>query len=155
MKLIYLNALVSIPNTSGEEKIEKAINKKGYNPNKDKTPPKSWFLEQNLIPPEDTEEDVETDENGNVFLEEKDLEEVAVPLSIPLENVGSWVASVDGGTTLYTKSNLMYDVLEEVWEIDAIVELLNMSWFEKQYLYFKSFFSSFFAEKNKIIEENE
>ena len=49
----------------------------------------------------------------------------------------------------------MYDVLEEVWEIDAIVELLNMSWFEKQYLYFKSFFSSFFAEKNKIIEENE
>lgn len=148
MKLIYLNAVISVPNQDGEEKIQKASNKKGYDPRNDKTPPKSWFIEQNLTPPDDAEDDeVETDKEGNVFLEEHEMEAIPVPVTIPIENLGSWVASLDGGSRVYTKSNLAYDVIEEVWEIDTMVEYLLMSWFEKKYLFFQSFLG---AIKNKI-----
>ena len=148
MKLIYLNCIISIPNEVGEEKIQKATNK-DTKIRDDKTPPKQWFLEQNLRPPDDAEDEVETDEQGNIYLEEHEMETIPVPVTIPLDNLGSWVSNVDGGSRVYTKSNLAYDVLEEVWEIDAVVEYTSMSWIEKKYLYLKSVFQSFLRRKNK------
>ena len=148
MKLLYLNCIISIPNEVGEEKIQKATNK-DTKIRDDKTPPKQWFLEQNLRPPDDAEDEVETDEQGNIYLEEHEMETIPVPVTIPLDNLGSWVASLDGGSRVYTKSNLAYDVLEEVWEIDAVVEYTSMSWIEKKYLYLKSVFQSFLRRKNK------
>ena len=148
MKLIYLNCIISIPNEVGEEKIQKATNK-DTKIRDDKTPPKQWFLEQNLRPPDDAEDEVETDEQGNIYLEEHEMETIPVPVTIPLDNLGSWVSNVDGGSRVYTKSNLAYDVLEEVWEIDAVVEYTSMSWIEKKYLYLKSVFQSYFRRKNK------
>ena len=148
MKLIYLNCIISIPNEVGEEKIQKATNK-DTKIRDDKTPPKQWFLEQNLRPPDDAEDEVETDEQGNIYLEEHEMETIPVPVTIPLDNLGSWVSNVDGGSRVYTKSNLAYDVLEEVWEIDTVVEYTSMSWIEKKYLYLKSVFQSFLRRKNK------
>ena len=148
MKLLYLNCIISIPNEVGEEKIQKATNK-DTKIRDDKTPPKQWFLEQNLRPPDDAEDEVETDEQGNIYLEEHEMETIPVPVTIPLDNLGSWVSNVDGGSRVYTKSNLAYDVLEEVWEIDAVVEYTSMSWIEKKYLYLKSVFQSFLRRKNK------
>ena len=148
MKLLYLNCIISIPNEVGEEKIQKATNK-NTKIRDDKTPPKQWFLEQNLRPPDDAEDEVETDEQGNIYLEENEMETIPVPVTIPLDNLGSWVSNVDGGSRVYTKSNLAYDVLEEVWEIDAVVEYTSMSWIEKKYLDLKSVFQSFLRRKNK------
>lgn len=142
-KYIYLNALVTIPNENGEEKIEKANSKKPIQDNI--TPPKSWFLEQNLIPPDDAE-DTPVDEDGMVILDKDDLEEVTVPLTIPIENMGSWVTSVDGGTVIYTKSNVMYTVVEDIFEIDTYLEIIQMSWLEK----LKLSFLAFFRRKQKL-----
>lgn len=130
MKIIYLNALVTLPTAEAEEKIQNA--------NKAKDAPQINYASLGIRPPAG---DLEYDEDGNVILDESDLEEVPVPVSIPLDNIGSWVSSVDGGSRVYLKSNLAYDVTEEVWEIDAMIEYINMSWVERQFLLFKSFFA--------------
>lgn len=134
MKLLYLNCIISIPNEAGEEKIEKANSKEEYTID---------YNSLGLRPPKG---EVEYDEEGRVILEDEDLEEVTVPLTIPIENLGSWVASVDGGTVVYTKSNVMYTVIEEIWEIDSYLELIQMSWLEK----LKLSFLAFFCRKEKL-----
>ena len=135
MKMIYLNALVSVPNAIGEEKIQKATNK---------DEPKINYHSLGLTPPKD---EVERDEDGNIILEEEDMDLIPVPVTIPLNNLGSWVGMLDGGSRVYTKSNIAYDVIEECWEIDSVVEYTTMSWIEKKYLSFQSFFRQI---KNKI-----
>jgi hypothetical protein len=150
MKFIYLNAIVSVPNEVGEEKIEKAYTKKPIQDSS--TPPRSWFLEQNLIPPDDAEE-IETDEDGRVVLEEDDVDYITVPLTMPIDNLGSWVSSTDGGTHLYTKSNMMYTVAEEVWEIDTYLEYINMSWWEKLKLSFLAFWRKITNKKQVDLQE--
>ena len=151
MKIIYLNAIVQLPTAEAEERIQNAT--KGNKQVKDgHTPSRQWFLEQNLTPPKDAVDDeIEYDDYGNVLLDESDFEEVPVPVSIPLDNLGSWVANVNGGSTIYTKSNLSYDVVEEIWEVGTMVEYLSMSWIEKQFLLFKSFFAEL---KWKLSKEN-
>ena len=140
MKIIYLNAIVQLPTAEAEEKIQNATKKKDE--------PQINYASLGIRPPKG---EIETDEDGNVILDEDDFEEVPVPVSIPLDNLGSWVANVNGGSTIYTKSNLSYDVIEDVWDIDAMVEYLSMSWIEKQFLLFKSFFAEL---KWKLSKEN-
>ena len=145
MKIIYLNAIVQLPTAEAEEKIQNATKKKDE--------PQINYASLGIRPPKG---EIETDEDGNVILDEDDFEEVPVPVSIPLDNLGSWVANVNGGSTIYTKSNLSYDVIEDVWDIDAMVEYLSMSWIEKQFLLFKSFFAELkwkLSKENKQLEK--
>jgi hypothetical protein len=140
MKLLYLNCIISIPNEAGEEKIQKATNR---------DEPRINYEALGLPTPKD---EVETDEDGRVVLEEDDVDYITVPLTMPIDNLDSWVSSTDGGTHLYTKSNMMYTVAEEVWEIDTYLEYINMSWIEKKHLSFKSFLRQCrnYVLKNKI-----
>jgi hypothetical protein len=140
MKLLYLNCIISIPNEAGEEKIQKATNR---------DEPRINYEALGLPTPKD---EVETDEDGRVVLEEDDVDYITVPLTMPIDNLDSWVSSTDGGSRVYTKSNLAYDVIEEVWEIDSVVEYTTMSWIEKKYLSFKSFLRQCrnYVLKNKI-----
>ena len=145
MKIIYLNAIVQLPTAEAEEKIQNATKKKDE--------PQINYASLGIRPPKG---EIETDEDGNVILDEDDFEEVPVPVSIPLDNLGSWVANVNGGSTIYTKSNLSYDVIEDVWDIDTMVEYLSMSWIEKQFLLFKSFFAELkwkLSKENKQLEK--
>lgn len=145
MKIIYLNAIVQLPTAEAEEKIQNATKKKDE--------PQINYASLGIRPPKG---ELETDEDGNVILDEDDFEEVPVPVSIPLDNLGSWVASVDGGSTIYTKSNLSYDVVEEIWEVNTMVEYLSMSWIKKQFLLFKSFFAELkwkLSKENKQLEK--
>lgn len=145
MKIIYLNAIVQLPTAEAEEKIQNATKKKDE--------PQINYASLGIRPPKG---ELETDEDGNVILDESDFEEVPVPVSIPLDYLGSWVASVDEGSTVYTKSNLSYDVIENIWEIDAMVEYLSMSWIERQFLLFKSFFARIkwkLSKENKQLEK--
>lgn len=136
-KYIYLNALVTVPSLLGEEKIEKATQKDEYKIN---------YESLGIRPPKG---EAKYDEEGRVILEDDDLEDITVPLTIPTNNLDSWVSSVDGGTVVYTKSRIQYTVVEEIWEIDAFLEMVEMSWIERNWL----LFVNFFAEKqikNKV-----
>lgn len=139
MKCLYLNAIVTIPNENGEEKIEKANNKESNGIN---------YASLGISPPKG---EVEYDEEGRVILDDEDVEEVTVPLIIVLDNLGSYVGNVDGGSTVYTKNNLMFSVIEEVFEIDTYLEIIEMSWFKKNWLFLKNFFRKICTRRNKDV----
>lgn len=134
IKYLYLNAIATQPNENGHKKIEKAI---------EKDEPKIDYNSLGIRPPKG---DIEYDEDGRVILDDNDIEEVEIPLTIPVENLDSWLANVEGGTRIYTKYGTAYDVVEEMWEIDAVLEVMNLSWFEKIKLSFLAFFC---RNKNK------
>ena len=140
MKLIYLNAIITTPNENGLEKIEKSKEKDNSEIN---------YHSLGIRPPKG---DVERDEDGNIILDEEDFEDVTVPVTIPIKNLVSWVADLDGGTRVYTKNGVAYDVIEEFSEIDAYIELLSMSFLNKQLAFFQSFLRQI---KNKITGEKE
>lgn len=135
--MIHLTALISTLSSSGEEKIERV---------KNRDTPKIDYRSLGILPPKD--EDVELDKEGNLILNDSDL--VEMPLTIPISNLDSWVADFNGGSTVYTKSGLEYNVSEEFWEIDSFIEYTTMSWFRKKYLSFLVFFRQI---KNRIIKE--
>lgn len=137
MKCLYLNAIVTIPNENGEEKIEKANNKESNGIN---------YASLGILPPKG---EVEYDEEGRVILDDEDLDEVTVPLTVVLDNLGSYVGNVDGGSTVYTKNNLMFSVIEEVFEIDTYLEIIEMNWFKKNWLFLKNFFRKICTRRNK------
>ena len=144
MKLIYLTAITTAPNESGEEKIEKAskVNKEE---------PQIDYRSLGIRPPKG---DVEKDEYGNIILDEEDIEEVLVPLTIPIKNIASYVSTIEGGTLIYTKDGIAFNVEEEVWEINAYIQLLYMSWLSKQWFNLKIWFQDFLAKiKGKKKEE--
>jgi|TARA_R110000782_G_scaffold267770_1_gene363500 hypothetical protein len=126
MKLIYLSAIVTTPNKNGLEKLEQAKEQGEHQIN---------YSSLGIRPPKG---DVERDEDGNILLDEEDFEEITVPVTIPIKNLVSWVADVDGGTRVYTSNGVAYDVEEEYWQIDAFIETITMSKLKFNYLLLKS-----------------
>lgn len=127
-KMIYLDAYITIPTKEAEEKIENATKK---------DEPKLNYDALGMRPPKG---ELEIDEYGNVILEDEDLEEITVSVSMPIDSISSYVQLVEGGTKIYTKHNIAYEVVQECWEIDAFLEMMNMSWLERLKLSFLSFF---------------
>ena len=56
MKILYLNSIITVPNEKGSKKINRATTS-GVKDNEGF--PKSWYIEQNLRPPEGVEDDEE------------------------------------------------------------------------------------------------
>ena len=137
--MIHLTALISTLSSSGEEKIERV---------KNRDTPEIDYHSLGISPPKD--EDIELDKEGNLILNDSDLDLVEMPLTIPISNLDSWVADFSGGSIVYTKSGLKYNVAEEFWEIDSFIEYTTISWFKKKYLSFLVFFRQI---KNRIIKE--
>lgn len=127
IKTLLLNALVTIPNEQGEEKIQKAY---------DKDEPQIDYESLGILRPKG---EVERDSEGNIILDEEDFEEATVPVFIPINNIASYVATLEGTTRVYTKSNVAYDVVEDVFEIDSYLEYEQMSWLDKKFSVFQSF----------------
>lgn len=136
--MLHLTALLSTLSSSGEEKVKKI---------QDGNTSKIDYYSLGIKPPKD--EDIDLDEDGNLILKEGDLDFKEVPVTIPLSNLDSWIANINGGSTVYTKNGLEYNVVEEHWEIDSFIEYITMSWIEKKYLYLKSVFQSFFQTNKK------
>lgn len=140
MKILNLTAIHTVPNEDGQALINRAT----QTDNKDKDPnslPKSWYRDQGLRPPDDAEDDEpEIDEDGMIQLKEEHLEDIALDLSIPLNNIDSYVEYANGGTLIYTKNGTQYHVVEETFEIDSYIEWITMSWFEKRKALFLRFF---------------
>ena len=142
MKLIHLTGITLIPNEKGEEKIKNATD--GSALRDGETPTKNWFIEVGLPPPKDAPDD-EIDENGEIDLEPEETQEIYLPITIPLDNIGSYIGLEDGTTKVFTKSNMTFEVAETTEDIDMYIEYMQMNWFRKNWLYLQSFF----RRKNK------
>lgn len=138
MKLLYLTGIVKAPNDSGEEKLSKAKSKR-----KDGIDgmPRSWYIENSLKPPPEADDEVEFDEDGNVILEENDLDDVGVDVNIPVKVYGGVEDDLDFGSTVYTTYGVAFRVLETATEIESYIEYSNYSWLRKKYLKIKYYFA--------------
>ena len=166
IKTILLNAIVTVPSEEGQKKIDDALERENLGIAqvfKDEHGHTREFYEDvaGKVPRHFEEEEKEfyknnsgseIDIDGNILLQESELEELTVPTFIPLDNIDSFVATIEGTTRIYTKNGIAYDVVEDVFEIDSYIDLLNMSWFEKQLAFFQSFSRRI---KNKITGKKE
>lgn len=161
IKTILLNTIVTIPSEEGQKKIDDALERESSSIQKvfrdDYGRSREDYEEMNLRLPRYFDEEEkefyknntgsEIDEDGNILLQESELEELTVPTFIPLDNIDSFVATLEGTTRIYTKNGIAYDVVEDVFEIDSYIELLSMNWFDKQLVFFQSFLRRI---KNKL-----
>lgn len=153
MKKLYLNVVTQVVNEEGEELLERASGKK----KKDVGGlTREWFEEQNLRVPDDLDDDIERDEDGAVFLDEKHLNYEALSVTLPLKNIDSWVEDSDIGSIVYMKSGLFYHVYETTEEIDDYVNFVCLSKFQNFLIDFKFFwrklFIKIFRKRNKTTE---
>lgn len=102
-----------------------------------------------LNPPKDLEDDPEIDENGNILLQDSDIDTVFVDVSIPLHLFGGSEDLTDGTTLCYTTYGYQFTVEESTEEITSYVEYLSMSWWEHFRLDTKILFENIFSRKNK------
>lgn len=147
MKILYLTGISTVPSEAGEEKIARANGQTKEQGGMSK----SWYLENNLRPPDDVEDEIETDELGRVILKESDLEEVNVDIAIPLHLFAGCEDLVDGTTLVYTTYGYQFTVEETVDEITSYVNYLSMSWWDNFKVNTRIFFNNLFSHKNKNI----
>ncbi len=167
LKTILLNTLITIPSEEGQKRIDEALEKdiSGVRDvfRDDHGRSREDYEEMNIKIPKYFDDDEkefyknnpssEIDNNGNILLQESEIEELTVPVFIPIDNIDSFVATLEGTTRIYTKNGIAYDVVEDVFEIDSYIDLLNMSWIEKQLAFFQSFLRRIKNKKEINIQE--
>lgn len=126
MKILYLNGILTVPNDVGYDKLAQAKEDKG-------TKKPNW-ADLGLPSPKD---EVEYDEDGLVILEDEYLEEVLTSINIVLSSYAGAEDSLDGGCMVYTTNGLVYRVFETADEVANYAEMLDMSWFERAYIFLK------------------
>lgn len=127
MKLLYLNAVITVPNDKGEEKVKRALN---GNTNKDEhSLPKSWYTSQNLRPPLDAEDDEEIDEDGMVYLKEDEFEYDFVDSILKLDDFSSCTDNDKLGSIIYKNSGDELWVSETCEEIFMYITVLTRPWY--------------------------
>nr|DAI89584.1 MAG TPA: hypothetical protein [Caudoviricetes sp.] len=146
MKKLYLNVVTQVVNEEGEELLERASGKK---PKDVGGLTREWFTEQGLKPPSDLEDDIERDEDGAVFLDEKHLNYEALAVTIPLKNIDSWIEDSDIGSIIYMKSGLFYHVYETTEEIDDYVNYVCLTRLQELRINIKIWFENIFSQKKE------
>mgnify|MGYP006943701127 FL=1 len=140
IKTILLNAIVTVPSEEGQKKIDEALERENLGVTqvfRDEHGHTREFYEDvaGKVPKHFEQEEKEfyknnagseIDEDGNILLKEFELEELTVPTFIPLDNIDSFVATLEGTTRIYTKNGIAYDVVEDVFEIDSYIEGTNL-----------------------------
>ncbi len=155
MKTLHLTGITQVPNAKGQSKIDRANGKKTDNENEGM--PKSWYLENNLRPPDGIDDDeIERDDYGAVLLDPEDVEEVGIPISLPLKNYAGAEGCTDGTSIVYTSFGYQFSVFEDVDEIDDYVTYLTSSWYIIKWAEIKIWWINFKnrGKKNKTEEIN-
>ncbi len=101
---------------------------------------------QNKIPKELIERTKEFEQG--VELNDDDYEEIESDVVIYEEEIVMMVENVlEGTTSIFLKNGLNIRVAESPFEIDSYIDYLRMSWFEKKFNLFLSFFRRKFGRK--------
>ena len=131
MKTLYLTGITTQPNASGQSKIDRANGKK--TDNESEGMPKSWYIENGLRPPADAEDDeIERDDYGSILLDPEDVDEVGIPISLPLKNYAGAEGCTDGTSIVYSSFGYQFSVFEDIEEINDYVNYLSSSWIERK-----------------------
>lgn len=88
--------------------------------------------------------------------EEIEVEEVYSDVIIFYDQIKLIIEDDEGYTTIFLEDGLMVEVVETALEIDSYIDYIQMSWIEKQFLLFKSFFAELkwkLSKENKQLEK--
>ena len=116
IKILHLTGITSQPNERGQAKIDKANGKKTGDIDEDEKP-KSWYENLGVKPPPDAKDDeVEIDDFGQVLLDPEDVDEVGIPISLPLKHFAGVEGCTDGTSIVYTSFGYQFSVFEDTEE---------------------------------------
>jgi hypothetical protein len=160
MKLLYLNAVSSVPSEAGEAKIERALEKHKKNNQgsvyRDEFGRSEEDYENLNVPlPEDfykdleeeIDDDAKIDENGNILLMPYEMEWTMNDYLMRLDFFVDAEDDEEIGCIITLTNGEKVHVEETAEQIFMYITMLNMSWWDK----LKSSVSSFFAKiKNKL-----
>lgn len=159
MKILYLNAVSSVPSEAGEAKIERALEKHKENNQgsvyRDEFGRSEEDYEYLNVPlPEDfyknleeEEDEAKIDENGNILLMPDEMEWVMNDYIMRLDFFVDAEDDEEFGCIVTLTNGEKVHVEETAEQIFMYINMLNMSWWEK----LKASLSNFFSKiKNKL-----
>ena len=142
MKQLYLTGIAEVPNEAGFEKLENHFKPIGNKPN---------WESMGLTPPKG---EAALNEEGKVFLEDDEVEEVFLDVVIPLKYFGGAVDCVDYGCMVYTTYGTFARVVETAEEVSNYAQMLSLNWLHRNYIYYKAKITNYFNKQQKQ-ESNE
>jgi len=132
MKLLYLTSVIIVPSQAGEEKIERALNKKTGEKRDDYNRNAEWYQDMNLpVPDHLLEEDSDMDSDGNIFLREEEMEWDFMDCIINLKNFQTAIDNQQIGCVVYTQQGDEIHVSETVEEVFSYINYLTRPWNER------------------------
>ena len=157
MKRLYLTAVVTVPSEEGQKRIDEALEKESSGIQKvfrdDYGRSRGDYEEMNLrIPSYFDEEEKEfykvnpkseITEDGEMFLENHELEYEFLDYLVPLKNIIDVTDTQEIGSIIILKNGMSVHVEETVEHINFMIYMLTMSWWDR----LKFRFSNFFAKK--------
>jgi hypothetical protein len=163
-KNLYLTSVSLVPSHEGEKKIMKAAEKlKSRNKGttggiyRDEYGRSEEDYENLNIPlPKNfykniEDDDIEIDENDNIFLDPTELEYEYGDVIVPLDSVDFVIDNPEIGSLIYTKAGNVVHVEETAEEVYFYMTLMQMSGWER----FKSYVLAFFARFKKEQKQEE
>lgn len=149
MKLLYLTAIQTVPTEEGQKRIDRALKKSKSEEDDFAKPGTSrWFKDMGITPPDDLEEEEETDEiteDGFMFMSPEEVEYEFSDLLLPLKDFGYMQDDPIYGSILVTQNGDSFHIEETVEEINWYIHYLQRPW----YIKIKDYLKEKFTNKNK------
>lgn len=133
-KILVLTKVETRPNEAGQKRIDDAVEKekKGNSGDvEEQGLPKQWYIEQNLKPPAGLKNESEISEDGLMFLEPNELEEVLFEILIDLASFDTCEDDDMEGSLITLKNRRTFSVLEDSEQVYAQIYVLNQTWEER------------------------
>ena len=158
MKRLYLTAVVTVPSEEGQKRIDEALEKQNlsmiqevfkdehghtrefYEDISAKLPNGFVEAEKEFYKNNSSSE---INENGEIFLENHELEYDFTDYLVPLKNIIDVTDTQEIGSVIILKNGMSVHVEETVEHINFMIYMLTMSWWDR----LKFRFSNFFAKK--------
>ena len=161
MKRLYLTAVITVPSEEGQKRIDEALSKTSYLETqvfRDEHGYTREFYEEigSKLPKGFAEaekefysknKESEIDEDGNMYLQPEELEYEFLDYLVPLKRIVDITDTQEIGSIIILDNGLSVHVEETVEEINYLIYLLTMSWWQKIKLEASSFLNTI---KNKL-----
>lgn len=127
-KLLILTRLVNKVNEKGQARINKALEKESELDSDEMSP--DFYDRLGLQPPKELDIEREIDKEGNIRLDEDEIDNIEVDLILRLSEFEMAEEGDFEGSIITTKSGREIDVVESALEVYSQIEDLERNWFE-------------------------
>lgn len=133
-KILVLTKVETRPNEVGQKRIDDAVEKEKNGDNGDSGEQgfsRQWYIDQNLRPPAGIPNESEISEDGLIFLQPDELEEVSFGMLLDLASFDTCEDDDMDGSLITLKNRRTFSVLEDTEQVYAQIYVLNETWWER------------------------